>query len=778
MAAVTIALSLASSVAMGAPAQLQESGAGTERRDAVSEAGMVVTSSPLASDVGAAILAEGGNAIDASIAVAFALAVTYPTAGNIGGGGFMLVHPGDGSPAVFIDFREKAPLASTIDMFAEGGSRKNHRYVGVPGSVRGLSTAHGIYGSMAWAELVEPAVRLAGEGFRVHAGLARSLNGALARSNNDEFKRVYGPADADTWSAGERIVLRDLAATLERIRDEGVRGFYHGETARLIAAEMESGGGYITEEDLALYRARVRQPVRFTYRDYEVLSAPPPSSGGITLAQMMQIVEPYELRESGRWSARTNHLMIESMRRGYAERARHLGDADFVAIDPDLASKEFAAELRKSIDLDRATPSREIGPKITESKESEETTHISVMDGAGMAVAFTTTLEAGYGSGVVVRGAGFLLNNEMGDFNPQPGVTNERGRIGTPPNLIAPEKRMLSSMTPTIALRDGEVVLVTGSPGGRTIINTVYCVAMNVLEFGMGIREAVDAPRMDHEWFPDRVRVVRADAPPYANVVPELEGFGHTVVPRGGQGDANSILVKDGWMHGAADRAFGTAAAPEVAGVQSERTPVPEGINDSFLGPDVDVDRFVERWELESREVYVARDALVRALELEEGDTVADIGTGTGLFVEPFAEAVGQTGKVHAVDISPKFVLHVAERTRKAGLEQVEVGLSTARSAKLPEEAVDAAFLCDVYHHFEYHEDMLRSIHSALKPGGTLLVVDFHRIPGVTREWLLGHVRAGQDVFRQEIEDAGFELVREIEIDGFEENYCLRFKKR
>ncbi len=291
---------------------------------------MVVTISPDASEVGAAILSQGGNAVDATIATALALAVTHPSAGNVGGGGFMLVHPSDGSPPVFIDYREKAPLTSTLDMYVDAGSRKTHAFVGVPGTVRGLSLAHELYGSMPWDELVEPAIKLAKDGFVIHANLARSLNQTLARSTNDEFKRVYGRADGEAWEGGQRLVLTDLAGTLVRIRDGRTDGFYTGKTAALLAKEMELGGGHVSLEDLARYRARVRVPIQFQYRGHDVLSAPPPSSGGITLAQAMQMLEPFDLRKLGRWSPQAVHLIIEAMRRAYAERATHLGDADFV----------------------------------------------------------------------------------------------------------------------------------------------------------------------------------------------------------------------------------------------------------------------------------------------------------------------------------------------------------------------------------------------------------------------------------------------------------------
>ena len=523
---------------------------------------MVVAVSPDAVVVGARILEQNGNAVDSAIATAFALAVTHPAAGNIGGGGFMLVQPSDGSPPVFIDYREKAPLASTREMYVEGGSKNNHRYVGVPGTVRGLKLAHELYGSLDWKKLVEPAVALARDGFVMHAGLADELNGELGSSNNDEFKRVYGKPDRTEWKPGDKVVMPDLAATLRRIADHGTDGFYSGKTAELLVAEMERGGGYIRAEDLNRYRARIRQPIRFDFREYEILSAPPPSSGGIALAQMFGIVEHFDLRSKGRWSVETNHVMIEAMRRAFANRALYLGDPDFIEIPGHLASREFANDLAGTIDLNRATPSDTLGPAVTETEESQQTTHFSVMDRNGMAVANTYTLEAGFGSGVVVTGAGFLLNNEMGDFNGRPGVTNRRGTIGTSPNQVSPEKRMLSSMTPTIVLKDGKVVLVTGSPGGRTIINTVFCVALNVLEFGMDLRAAVDAPRTDHEWFPDTVRFMGADDPAHAKLVEQLKKLNHTVVDTNGQGDANSILVIGGIFIGAADDRYGAAMSP------------------------------------------------------------------------------------------------------------------------------------------------------------------------------------------------------------------------
>ena len=538
--------------AVTAPAQ--------SRRDAVSKNGMVVSRSIEASDVGAAILKKGGNAVDAAVATAFALAVTEPSAGNIGGGGFMMIHPSDGSPPVFIDYRDKAPLASTVDMYVDGGSRKNHKYVGVPGTVKGMALAHELYGSLTWKEVVEPAVKLARDGFELR-DLAGSLNGLVKRSNNKEFTRVYGKDEGRSeWESTDYIKLPDLAKSLSRIAEHGANGFYRGETARLIAEEMRRGGGYVTEEDLKRYQARVRVPKHTTYRGYDVYSPPPPSSGGTCIVQMLNVLENFDLKSMGRWSPEANHLIIEAMRRAYADRAKYLGDPDFVEIPDHLVTKAYAKKLAASIDLKKATPSDTLGPKITTEDESPETTHFSVMDGSGMAVSNTYTLQQGYGSGVVVTGAGFLLDNLMGDFNGKPGVTDRQGTIGTLPNQIEPGKRMLSSMSPTIVAKDGKAFLVTGSPGGRTIINTVLCVTLNVLEFGMGIREAVDAPRTTHQWFPERVRFMGADDEKHKAMVEKLRSMGHEISPSNGQGDANSILFTDGKFVGAADNRSGCAS--------------------------------------------------------------------------------------------------------------------------------------------------------------------------------------------------------------------------
>ncbi len=530
-------------------------------RDAVGRQGMVVSTSPDGSDVGLAVLEQGGNAVDAAVATAFAMAVTHPAAGNIGGGGFMLIYPVDGRPPVVIDYRERAPRAATRDMFTERRSHDGHKVVGVPGTVRGLFVAHKAYGSLMWEELLEPAVALARDGFVISEGLARSLNAAVQRVTDfPEFRRVFGKhGGTEQWKAGDRLVQKDLAATLDRIRKHGHLGFYTGKTAKLLVDEMKRGGGLISHTDLEQYAAVVRRPIHTTFRGYDVYGPPPPSSGGICITQMLNVLENFDLKSMGRWSVGTNHLVVEAMRRAFCDRAKHLGDADFVSIPKHLTTKEYAKTLAMGIDRQRATPSESLASPIQLAGEGTETTHFSVIDKTGMAVANTYTLEMGFGSKVVVQGAGFLLNNEMGDFNWKPGVTNRRGRIGTAANEIRPAKRMLSSMTPVIAARDGKVVLVTGSPGGRTIINTVLCVTLNVLEFGMDIRSALDAPRLDQEWFPTRVMFGGAEDAKYADLVAKLRGMGHEV--RGGrQGDANSILVKAGVFHGAADNRWGKAA--------------------------------------------------------------------------------------------------------------------------------------------------------------------------------------------------------------------------
>ena len=517
--------------------------------------GIVVSVSQPASEVGVRILDSGGNAVDAAVAVGFALAVTFPEAGNIGGGGFMLVHPaGSSSPSV-IDYRECAPAAATVNMFADG-TTSQYPMVGVPGTVRGLQLAHQRYGKLPWVDVVRPAVELARKGIVVSKGLSESLNeGIEANRNNDEFLRVYGSErESRLWMTGDRLIQPELAETLRVIANTGADAFYLGKIAKAIAAEMKLGGGLITMADLAGYRAIERKPVHGTYRGFDVYASPPPSSGGIALVQMLNLAEGYELRREGRWSARTLHLMLECMRRAYCDRARHLGDPDFNEIPRHLTSKDYAVKLKEGISETEATSSAVLGADILSPDESPHTTHFSVIDADGMAVSNTYTLEDNFGSQIVVRGAGFLLNNEMGDFNPKPGVTDKTGLVGTNPNLIQPKKRMLSSMCPVIVSKNGRVVLVTGSPGGRTIINTLFCMVMNVLEFEMPLRDAVDAPRMHHQWMPDQTRM-EPGLLEQTGTVEALLKMGHQIdrTPKK-QGDAHSIFVfPTGQRIGAAD---------------------------------------------------------------------------------------------------------------------------------------------------------------------------------------------------------------------------------
>ncbi|HEU5209258.1 MAG TPA: gamma-glutamyltransferase [Longimicrobiales bacterium] len=524
---------------------------------AVAQHGMVVSASALASEVGAQVLREGGNAIDAAIATGFALAVTYPTAGNIGGGGFMVIRFADGRTTTF-DFREKAPLAADSMMFVDSTGEysydihhRSHLAVGVPGTVAGFALAHERYGSSEWSSLVEPAVALARDGFQLPQGLARSLAGVLDNmapyaASVQQFSR-----DGTPYREGELFRQPDLGRTLQRIADHGRDGFYRGETARLIAEDMRRNGGIITERDLELYQAQERAPIRGSYRGYDVIGMPPPSSGGIAVVEMLNILEGYELAEMGHNSPAYLHHLAEAMRRAFRDRAQYVADTDFFDVPIDrLTSKEYAAGLRRTIDPQRATPSSV--EDLVADAESEHTTHYSVVDAEGNAVSVTYTLEQGYGSKITVPGAGFLLNNEMGDFNAKPGLTTETGLIGTRPNLARPQQRMLSSMTPTILERDGRLFAVIGSPGGRTIINTVLQVVLNVIEFDMNVQEAVNAPRIHHQWLPDVLRIEEAGGDPA--LVRALEAMGHEVSARGRQGTAHSIVVlPDGAISGAPD---------------------------------------------------------------------------------------------------------------------------------------------------------------------------------------------------------------------------------
>ena len=503
--------------------------------------GIVTSATHAASQVGVDIMKQGGNAVDAAVATAFALAVTWPTAGNIGGGGFMVYHGNDGKATTF-DFREKAPLAATERMYLglDGlvVDNSNHRSllsVGVPGTVAGMYKAHQELGNLPWADLVAPAVKLAREGIPVTWELYSGF-----RSNQsfwDEYPssaQVFLKADGSPYELGDTWVQPDLAATLELIQTQGRDGFYKGKNAKMLADFMRANGGIITEEDLEKYEAVEREPVRGTYRGYEIVGMPPPSSGGVVMIEMLNILEGYDLASYGHNSAQYLHLLTEAMRRSYADRAEFLGDPDFNESMPldRLMDKDHAAKLRATIDMDKASVSDE--SEYAGIYESEQTTHYSVVDKDGNMVSVTYTLENGYGSRIVAEGGGYLLNNEMGDFNAVPGVTNRNGQIGTPPNLIEPEKRMLSSMSPTIVAKDGKPVFAVGSPGGRTIINTTVQAIMNIIDFGMNVAESVEAPRIHHQWLPD---VTSFEGLGFSEDSIRLyEEMGHEVRARGEQG--------------------------------------------------------------------------------------------------------------------------------------------------------------------------------------------------------------------------------------------------
>jgi gamma-glutamyltranspeptidase/glutathione hydrolase len=520
---------------------------------------MVVSQNLLASEAGARVIREGGSAIDAAVATAFVLAVTHPTAGNIGGGGFIVYRPAAGAPETY-DFREMAPTGSQPTMFLEDGKysadlhHNSYLSVGVPGTVAGLYLAWKEHGTLPWKRLVEPAIGLARDGFPVTEGLARSLRSALRSMAPYPASVAQFSKNGAPYEAGETLKQPDLARTLQRVADLGPAGFYEGETAALVEKEMAAHGGLITRADLKAYQPKKRTPVTGTYRGYEIVSMPPPSSGGVGLIEQLNILEGYDLKTPGFRSAASTHLLIEAMRRSFADRARYLGDPDFVSDMPvaKLVSKEYAAALRGTISPTRASKS---SPTSFEwPAESDETTHLSVVDRGRNAVSLTFTLEAGYGSKIVVPGAGFLLNNEMGDFNAGPGLTTADGLVGTDPNLARPGKRMLSSMTPAILSKDGKLFMVTGSPGGRTIINTVVQTVVNVIDYGMNAQEAVDAPRLHHQWLPDRTNYERFGLS--ADTVKILEGMGHALRPGGAQGVAEIIVVdpRDGSLEGGSDR--------------------------------------------------------------------------------------------------------------------------------------------------------------------------------------------------------------------------------
>ncbi len=527
--------------------------------------GMVVADEPLAADVGLAVLKNGGNAVDAAVAVGFALAVTHPFAGNLGGGGFMLVRFADGR-ATFIDFRERAPEKATRDMYldAQGNPTRDSvdgwRAVGVPGSVRGFELAQTKYGSQKWSELIAPAIELATKGYALSYKSAELLHNARNLGEDPESKRIFQKSGS-YYEAGDVLVQPELAATLRRIAASGAREFYEGETARRLVSEMAAHGGLVTLADLQGYRAVERTPLTGAYRGLTILAAPLPSSGGIGILQMLGMLEDSGYGKAGPGAAATIHYTAEVMRRFFADRSQYLGDSDFVKVPvKGLLDPAYIRERRASINPDQATPSDQINPGKPAGPEGTETTHYSIVDAAGNAVAVTYTLNNGYGSGVTAPGLGFLLNDEMDDFTSKPNTPNMFGLVQGEANAIQPGKRPLSAMTPTIVVRDGKPFMVLGAPGGPRIVTAVLQVLLNVIDFRMNIQDAVDAPRFHHQWKPDKLYLEPGISP---DTVALLEDMGHQVDDSPGivLARINAILSDGGWLQGAADTRWTGKAA-------------------------------------------------------------------------------------------------------------------------------------------------------------------------------------------------------------------------
>ena len=521
----------------------------------VDDSAMVVSAHPEATRIGRDILLQGGNAVDAAIAVQFALAVCYPGAGNIGGGGFMIYRDASGINYA-LDYREKAPSSGGPDMYLDDKgdpiknlSTRGHLAAGVPGSVDGMVEAFNKFSKLKdWKKLVQPSVDLAQNGFHITEREAKSLN-----NNLDAFKAhntTTNVFNVHNWEAGQLLVQEDLANTMEHIRDKGRAGFYEGPVAELIVAEMKRGNGIISLDDLKSYKSEWREPVTFNYRGHKLISMPPPSSGGIVLNQLLKTVEKYDLKSMGFHSAEAVHLMVEAERRAYADRATHIGDNDYYDVPMNvLLDTSYILERFQNFNINVASESENIEAGII---ESEETTHYSIIDVEGNAVSMTTTLNGGYGAKTVVGGAGFLLNNEMDDFSVKPGVPNMYGLVGAEANKIEPGKRMLSSMTPTIVEKDGKLFLIVGTPGGSTIITSVFQVIVNIIDFEMSASEAVQAPRFHHQWLPDNLFL--EDNAISMEIRDRLISMGHNVKERGKIGKVEAILIRNtGMIEGAAD---------------------------------------------------------------------------------------------------------------------------------------------------------------------------------------------------------------------------------
>ena len=524
----------------------------------ISDSAMVVSAHPLASRVGVEIMRKGGNAIDAAIATQFALAVVYPSAGNIGGGGFMVLRKNDGNVDA-LDYREKAPSAASTNMYLNevggvvaGLSEKGHLAHGIPGTVAGLEAAHSKYGTLPWKDLVQPAIDLALNGFTLTKHEANDLNSIqedLKEYNSIEPEFLI----KDEWKAGDSIWFVDLGHTLERIRDHGAKGFYEGKTADDIVAEMKRGNGLISYEDLINYKVVWRQPLIAGYKEFKIISMPPPSSGGVALVQLLKSVEAYPVADWGHNSAKTAHLLTEAERRAYADRAVYLGDPDFYSVPvEELTNNLYINQRMSNFDPEEATPSLNVKEGTFTMAESEQTTHLSIVDSQGNAVAVTTTLNDSYGSKVVVGGSGFILNNEMDDFSAKPGVPNMYGAVGGEANKIEPHKRMLSSMTPTILEKDGKLFMVVGTPGGTTIITSVFQTILNITEHKMTMQEAVSARRFHSQWVPDSLQAEKGAFSTEDSI--KLVKMGHAFKGRSGLGRVDAILVMpDGRLEGGAD---------------------------------------------------------------------------------------------------------------------------------------------------------------------------------------------------------------------------------
>jgi gamma-glutamyltranspeptidase/glutathione hydrolase len=521
--------------------------------------GMVATQEETATRIGLEVLQHGANAVDAAVTVGFALAVTLPRAGNLGGGGFMLVHDAASGDTVAIDYREKAGGNASRAMFLDRNgeadpekSRYSGLAVGVPGTVAGLALALERYGTISLAEALAPAIELAEQGIVVTEDLAASLDGAgdLLRKWPSSAK-IFSKAGGAPYQPGDTLVQRDLAASLRLIAEQGPSALYRGPIGQKLVAAVARAGGNLTIADLRSYEAVVREPVRGDYRGYEIVSMPPPSSGGVHVVQILNTLEGFPIGSLGHNGATTIHLMAEAMKLAYADRSEHLGDPDFVAVPvAALTSKAYAAHLRGLIDRNRARPALEIKPGDPTLFESPDTTHFSIVDAAGNAVANTYTLNFGYGTGLVAAGTGILLNNELDDFSAKPGVPNAYGLIGGDANAVGPNKRPLSSMSPTIVLREGRPFLVTGSPGGSRIITTVLQIIMNVIDHGMNIAEATYAPRIHHQWLPDELRIEEGLSP---DTIRLLEQMGHEVRVQDAMGSTQSIMVTAAGLFGSSD---------------------------------------------------------------------------------------------------------------------------------------------------------------------------------------------------------------------------------